>query len=104
MRGFGGFEIEFDSPLVKITTFVKNLKSMKIFILSLIVAFGEMVFGQSDETDSLINLLPNATEAEKVKIFNELTIALTYSDPERAIYYGKQADSIANILSCTEHF
>ena len=54
---------------------------MKIFILSLIVAFGEMVFGQSDETDSLINLLPNATEAEKVKIFNELTIALTYSDP-----------------------
>jgi tetratricopeptide (TPR) repeat protein len=61
-----------------------------------------MVFGQSDETDSLINLLPNATEAEKVKILNELTIALTYSDPERAIYYGKQADSIAYILGLKE--
>jgi len=53
------------------------------------------VLAQLDQKDELVNQLKNASEKEKVDIYNELSRLHLYTDPQRAIQYAQKALNLA---------
>ncbi|MBU1009446.1 MAG: tetratricopeptide repeat protein [Bacteroidetes bacterium] len=78
---------------------------MRRFIASgfFLILFPALLSAQQYPTDSIISriaLMEN--NIAKVDALNSLTLLLKEEDPERAIYYGKQALSLANQLKSIE--
>lgn len=53
------------------------------------------VYAQQDQREELIAQLRNASEKEKVDIYNELSRLHLYTDPQRAIQYAQKALAVA---------
>jgi len=66
-----------------------------LFMCFLFVLVEGAVFAQQEPRDELINQLKNASEKEKVDIYNELSRLHLYSDPQRAIQYAQKALNLA---------
>ncbi len=71
---------------------------MRKVILCILLTCIQSVFSQPSEADSLLNLLQTAKDTARVSIYNQLSKSYGWDDPDKSIYYGLMADSLAKQL------
>lgn len=78
----------------------KNHLAVVLFLLALIVPLKHIKCEpQQALADSLAAVLPQLQEGEeKVQLLNKIAIALSEKDPDKALYYSRQALSMATNL------
>lgn len=75
---------------------------MKKILLFILMCTVKSVCSETSESDSLLNLFKNSSGKEKVNLSNQLSKSFSSDDPQKSIFYGLMADSLAGILGMKE--
>ncbi len=80
----------------KVPKTIKIIMKIRLLILSLLF-ITKCVFSKGNsECDSLINLLPNADDTSKIRIYIELSKGLSKTEPDSALSFALNGLTIAN--------
>lgn len=79
----------------RVSDYIIGIYKLFLLMVCACVMFPSIAFGQQKQQEQLMSKLKNASQKEKVAIYNQLSRLSVYDDPEKAIHYADQALKIA---------